>query len=170
MAVRLRLKRMGRKKQPFYRIVAADQRSPRDGRHIEVLGHYNPMTQPSQVVVDLARVERRRQPVRHGGLAQPPCARWRRRICRSGRVVVRDLVDYIVRPLVQHPEDLQVTEIEGSASVLLELRIHAADEARVRGEDNRRLRAIQQVLAAAGGSRKPILDLIQAGADEDGED
>ena len=83
---------------------------------------------------------------------------------------MRDLVDYIVRPLVQHPEDLQVTEIEGSASVLLELRIHAADEARVRGEDNRRLRAIQQVLAAAGGSRKPILDLIQAGADEDGED
>ena len=57
MAVRLRLKRMGRKKQPFYRIVAADQRSPRDGRHIEVLGHYNPMTQPSQVVVDLARVD-----------------------------------------------------------------------------------------------------------------
>lgn len=87
---------------------------------------------------------------------------------------MRDLVEYIVKPLVKHPESLQVTEIEGSASVLLELRIHSTDEARVRGEDNRRLRAIQQVLAAAGGSRKPILDLIQVGGTEstdgDGED
>ncbi|MFT4979609.1 MAG: small subunit ribosomal protein S16 [Myxococcota bacterium] len=56
MAVRLRLKRMGRKKRPFYRVVAADKRSPRDGRHIEVLGFYNPMTQPSQVRLDLDRV------------------------------------------------------------------------------------------------------------------
>lgn len=57
MAVRLRLKRMGRKKQPFYRVVVADKRSPRDGRHIEVIGHYNPMTKPSQVTLDLERVD-----------------------------------------------------------------------------------------------------------------
>lgn len=57
MAVRLRLKRMGRKKQPFYRVVVADKRSPRDGRHIEVIGFYNPMTQPSQIKLDLDRVD-----------------------------------------------------------------------------------------------------------------
>lgn len=55
--VRLRLTRMGRKKRPFYRIVAADSRSPRDGRCIEFLGHYDPMKTPSDVKVDLERVD-----------------------------------------------------------------------------------------------------------------
>ncbi len=57
MAVRLRLKRMGRKKRPFYRIIAADSRSPRDGRHIEVIGHYNPMTSPSEIKLKLDRAD-----------------------------------------------------------------------------------------------------------------
>ena len=52
MAVRLRLMRMGKKKQPTYRIVATDSRSPRDGRFIEILGHYNPRSEPSIVSVD----------------------------------------------------------------------------------------------------------------------
>lgn len=52
MAVKLRLKRMGAKKSPFYRIVAADSRFPRDGRSIETIGHYNPTTQPAVVKVD----------------------------------------------------------------------------------------------------------------------
>ena len=55
--VRLRLTRMGRKKRPFYRIVAADSRAPRDGRHIEILGYYDPMTEPSTIKVDLDRVD-----------------------------------------------------------------------------------------------------------------
>ena len=50
--VKIRLKRMGMKKHPFYRIVVADERSPRDGRFIEEIGYYNPMTQPAQVKVD----------------------------------------------------------------------------------------------------------------------
>ncbi len=52
MAVKLRLKRMGAKKDPFYRIVAADSRSPRDGRFIELLGYYNPTTQPAEIKID----------------------------------------------------------------------------------------------------------------------
>ncbi len=55
--VRLRLMRMGRKKRPFYRVVAADSRAPRDGRHIEVLGYYNPMPDPVEVKLDLERVD-----------------------------------------------------------------------------------------------------------------
>lgn len=50
--VKIRLKRMGMKKHPFYRIVVADERSPRDGRFIEEIGYYNPMTQPAQIKVD----------------------------------------------------------------------------------------------------------------------
>jgi small subunit ribosomal protein S16 len=57
MAVSLRLTRMGAKKKPFYRIVAADSRAPRDGRFIEKLGHYDPMTEPPVVKVDLERVD-----------------------------------------------------------------------------------------------------------------
>ena len=52
MAVKLRLKRMGAKKQPFYRIVAADSRAKRDGRFIEVVGTYNPLTDPAEVKID----------------------------------------------------------------------------------------------------------------------
>jgi small subunit ribosomal protein S16 len=52
MAVKLRLTRVGKTKQPQYRIVAADSRSPRDGRFIEIVGHYNPRTDPSSLTVD----------------------------------------------------------------------------------------------------------------------
>lgn len=50
--VKLRLKRMGKKKQPTYRVVAADARSPRDGAFIESMGHYDPRTEPSTIVID----------------------------------------------------------------------------------------------------------------------
>jgi small subunit ribosomal protein S16 len=52
MAVKLRLTRVGKTKQPQYRIVATDARSPRDGRFIEIVGHYNPRTDPSSLTVD----------------------------------------------------------------------------------------------------------------------
>ena len=50
--LRIRLKRIGKKKQPSYRIVVADSRSPRDGRPVQEIGHYNPMTNPPEVVID----------------------------------------------------------------------------------------------------------------------
>ena len=53
--VKIRLRRMGAKKQPTYRFVVADVRSPRDGRFIEILGHYNPRTEPKTVVVNEAK-------------------------------------------------------------------------------------------------------------------
>ena len=53
--VRIRLRRVGRKKQPSYRIVVADKRSPRDGRYIEVIGFYNPRTEPATMKIDEAR-------------------------------------------------------------------------------------------------------------------
>ena len=52
MAVKIRLRRMGTKKKPFYRIVVADSRSPRDGKFVEEIGYYNPLTTPKKVVVD----------------------------------------------------------------------------------------------------------------------
>ncbi len=55
--VKIRLRRMGAKKQPTYRFVVSDARSPRDGRFIEILGHYNPRTEPKTVVVDEDKVK-----------------------------------------------------------------------------------------------------------------
>ncbi|WP_047151623.1 30S ribosomal protein S16 [Aneurinibacillus tyrosinisolvens] len=52
MAVKIRLKRMGQKKAPFYRVVVADSRAPRDGRFIEEIGTYNPVTQPAEVSIN----------------------------------------------------------------------------------------------------------------------
>ena len=55
MAVRIRLRRAGSNKNPVWRIVVADQRSPRDGRSIETIGSYNPQTEPSQITIDTER-------------------------------------------------------------------------------------------------------------------
>ena len=55
MSVSIRLRRMGSNRRPAYRVVVADSRSPRDGRFIEVIGHYNPLTQPPTVKIDRAK-------------------------------------------------------------------------------------------------------------------
>jgi small subunit ribosomal protein S16 len=57
VAVKLRLTRVGSKKNPIYRVVAADSRSPRDGKFIEIVGRYNPQTQPSTIELDEDRVK-----------------------------------------------------------------------------------------------------------------
>ena len=58
MAVKMRLRRMGAKKAPFYRVVVADSRYPRDGRFIEEIGHYNPLTDPAEVVIDSEKAKK----------------------------------------------------------------------------------------------------------------
>jgi small subunit ribosomal protein S16 len=72
VAVRIRLKRMGAKKRPFYRVIVADARAPRDGRFIDTLGTYNPLTDPADVKQDpekvrlwLSRGAQPSDPVRH---------------------------------------------------------------------------------------------------------
>ncbi len=55
MAVKIRMKRMGAKKRPFYRLVVADSRSPRDGRFIEEIGYYNPLTEPVEIKINEER-------------------------------------------------------------------------------------------------------------------
>ena len=57
MAVKLRLRRMGAKKAPFYRVVVADSRYPRDGRFIEEIGYYNPMTEPPVIKIDTEKAD-----------------------------------------------------------------------------------------------------------------
>jgi small subunit ribosomal protein S16 len=56
LAVKIRLTRVGSKKNPIYRVVVADSRSPRDGRFIEIVGRYNPQTDPSTIELDAAKI------------------------------------------------------------------------------------------------------------------
>ncbi len=58
MAVKIRLRRMGAKKAPFYRVVVADSRFPRDGRFIEEIGYYNPMTEPADIKIDSEKAKK----------------------------------------------------------------------------------------------------------------
>ncbi len=58
MAVKIRLKRMGAKKAPFYRVVVADSRFPRDGRFIEEIGTYNPLKEPAEVNIDVEAAQK----------------------------------------------------------------------------------------------------------------
>lgn len=58
MAVKIRLRRMGAKKAPFYRVVVADSRYPRDGRFIEEIGYYNPITEPAEIKIDAEKAKK----------------------------------------------------------------------------------------------------------------
>ncbi len=58
MAVKMRLRRMGAKKAPFYRVVVADSRYPRDGRFIEEIGTYNPLTEPADIKIDAEKAKK----------------------------------------------------------------------------------------------------------------
>ena len=57
MAVKMRLTRLGAKKAPFYRVIIADSRSPRDGKFIEEIGYYNPLTNPAEVMIDAEKAK-----------------------------------------------------------------------------------------------------------------
>lgn len=58
MAVKIRLTRLGDKKSPFYRVIVADSRSPRDGKFVDVIGTYNPLTEPADIKIDNEKAEK----------------------------------------------------------------------------------------------------------------
>ena len=58
MAVKIRLRRMGAKKAPFYRVIVADERSPRDGKFIDEIGYYNPLANPAEVKIDAEKAQK----------------------------------------------------------------------------------------------------------------
>ena len=78
---------------------------------------------------------------------------------------MKSLVEFLVKPFLTHPDELSIDVIEGEASTLLEVRVHESDYERVRGAEGSNFQAIQQVVAASGGSVKPVVDLIEPGSD-----
>ena len=97
MAVRMRLTRVGSKKNPIYRVVVADSRSPRDGKFIEIVGRYNPQTDPSTIEFDEEKVK---DWLVKG--AQP--ANTVARLLKKDRTSVAELLAHLARQLVDEPD------------------------------------------------------------------
>src|SRR3989304_4574061 len=132
MAVRIRLKRVGAKKRPFYRVVVADQRSPRDGRFIENIGKYHPLEDPSLIEID---EERAMHWLRVG--AQPSNT-------------VRGLMTKVgIWDRFGAGRPTQGEEVAGDRGVLLTLRVAKDDMGKVIGRGGRTARAIRTVMKAA---------------------
>ena len=128
MAVRVRLTRVGGKKNPIWRVVVADQRSPRDGRFIETIGHYNPQTEPSTIVIDEERLDhwvaRGAQPtgtVKQLMRAQSGSQRPRDATLAADATLrpptpppspVEELLAYLARALVDEPDQVSVESFE----------------------------------------------------------
>ena len=137
MAVKIRLRRMGQKKAPFYRIIVADSRSPRDGRFIEEIGTYDPSTDPSTFKIneDLAK-------------------KWLHR-----RWIMKELVEVVAKALVDNPDEVVVTEKTEGKNIVLELHVAASDMGKVIGKQGRIAKAIRSVVKAASSKDNTRVDV-----------
>jgi small subunit ribosomal protein S16 len=143
--VKIRLRRMGAKKNPFYRIVVADSRDPRDGRFIEEIGTYNPLTEPSEIKVN---AERALSWIKNG--AQP-------------LGFMKELLLYIAQNLVDNPDKVTVNEREEEdGEIVLELRVAEGDMGKVIGRQGRiakEIRVLVKSLAQRSG-KKVSVDIV----------
>ena len=124
MAVKLRLTRVGSKKNPIYRVIAADSRAPRDGKFLDIVGRYNPQTEPSTIDLDEAKVK---DWLSKG--AQP--------------------LAYLARELVDDPEAVRVEEEERDDALVLVLRVAPDDVGKVIGRQGRIARALRTLVRAS---------------------
>ena len=159
---------MGGRKDPVWRVVVADQRSKRDGRVIETVGHYNPQTNPSTITIDETRV---RDWLARGAQPTARCASC----CASaaspaerGVAVAMDsteLLEYLAEGLVDDPEQVEVERFEErDGSVVLELAVGPDDYGKVIGRGGRTAQALRTVIgaaaSAAGEDRRVIVDIV----------
>ena len=159
--VKIRLRRMGAKKAPFYRVVVADSRYPRDGRFIEELGTYDPRQNPAAVNID---VERAQAWIKTG--AQPTdtvrdLLKKAGLLSRSGGPM-KELLTYIARSLVDDPDAVSVSEYETPAETVLELRVAPSDMGKVIGRQGRiakEIRALMRSVAQRQG-KKISVDIV----------
>ena len=152
MAVHMRLTRVGSKKNPIYRVVVADSRSPRDGKFIDIVGRYNPQIEPVADRVRRgqgARLDRaRREAVRCGRApAQGKAAR-----------LSADLLEYLARGLVDEPDAVRVERVEREDGVVVfQLHVAPDDVGKVIGRQGRLVRSLRTVVrAAATRSRERV--------------
>ena len=173
MAVKLRLTRVGKTKQPQYRIVAADSRSPRDGRFIEILGQYNPLQDPSLINVDNDKIvkwlgegaqptERVRKLLEISGAIEQFEAAKARNDRHRERVVAPTAVAvlaHIVKSIVDDPDAVTVEVDESGHRPSLNVRVGAGDLGRVIGRRGRTAASIRIVTRAAASKDDVEVDI-----------
>ena len=140
--VKIRLKRMGKKKAPFYRIVVSDSRSPRDGRFIEEIGFYDPKTEPSTVKVD-----------------EEAAKKW----LSTGAQPTETVSRLFTKALVNHPDQVVVTQEEVDGKITLTLKVADDDMGKVIGKHGRIANAIRTVVKSpsADDDRKIDIEITQ---------
>ena len=131
MAVKIRLKRLGEKKSPFYRIIVADSRSPRNGRFIEEIGTYDPNYDPCKLNVD---AELAKKWLANG--AQPT-------------------------EVVGNPDEVVVTETQKDKAIVVNLKVASSDIGKVIGKSGRIAKSIRAVVSAAASKtdKKVIVEI-----------
>ena len=155
MAVKIRLRRTGAKKAPSYRVVVADSRYPRDGRFIEELGYYNPLTEPSTIKIDLEKaknwIANGAQPtdtvkvlLKKAGLEYFHSRSYR-------RIEMKELLITIAQGLVEDPSAVTVEQDEPmeDGTVVFHLHVAPDDMGRVIGKQGRIAKAMRTVMRAA---------------------
>ena len=160
MAVRMRLTRVGSKKNPIYRVVVADSRSPRDGKFIEIVGRYNPQNDPSLIEFDEAKVKDWL-----GKGAQPTEAVSR--LLKAKNITTTsppaELVCFLAKKLVDEPDAVRVEEVEGDGALLLRLHVAPEDLGKVIGRRGRMVQALRTLARAAGArsDRRVLLEIAE---------
>jgi len=155
MAVKLRLTRVGSKKNPIYRVVAADSRSPRDGKFIEIVGRYNPQHEPSLIEFDEDKVKRW---LDNGAQPTEPVARLLKAkgLCKE----MAELLAELARRLVDEPDAVRVEQVEGDdGSLVFQLYVAEGDVGKVIGRQGRIVRALRTIVRAGGPSAGQRLQL-----------
>ena len=129
--VKIRLQREGKKKAPFYHIVVADSRSPRDGKIIEQIGTYDPMTEPSTIVLNKEKLE---QWMKNG--AQPT-----------------ETVKALIKNLVNNKDAVEIKEVENEKSIVFEVKVADEDFGKVIGKQGKIAQSIRTVMKAVAGKK-----------------
>jgi small subunit ribosomal protein S16 len=153
--VRIRLKRVGSKKNPIWRIVVADRRSPRDGRNIETIGQYNAQTDPSTIEVDEERARYWRP------TGSPACSGSRESTHTGADGAVQEMLLFMVRALVDESDAVRVDEIEEDGDLVFEVTVAEDDLGRVIGRGGRVAKSLRTLARAAShDDRRVLVDIL----------
>ena len=160
--VKIRLKRMGANKKPFYRVVVADSRAPRDGKFIEEIGYYNPMTDPADIKIDEEKAQK------WLGTGAQPTDTVKKLFQKSGILQkavkpMGELVSAIAKSLVENPEAVEVSEEQSNGTTVVQLKVAPDEMGKVIGKQGRIAKAIRTVVKAAAtkANIRVVVEIVQ---------
>ena len=176
MAVKIRLARHGAKKRPYYRVVVADSRAPRDGRIIEEVGRYNPMTAPKTINLDLEKIADWQskgaqltdavaalvKAANEGEKTETVVKKSKKQLAKAAEAAkaaqlegeamlsdrIADLVEYLVVQIVDDPDSVSLEVIDGDDASTIEVSVAEDDVAKVIGRRGRTIKAIRTLARA----------------------